>query len=200
MEEKDQGLIKDRFELIIRELQNLLAFGYVCLIILGMMFEIGYYSFFGINIFEYAGVSDFLLAPFRRPVSLMILFIIGVYLMVTYPMDVWMAKNWPRFYRILNFGIVKAERSSVYRNIVFVFTALTLIILLSVDQGSKGFKKVQSGENNYHVIFAENQKEMYGRKVGQTSSYLFLMDSIEQIKVIPINSQVLLMEPIKVMR
>ena len=165
MEEKDQGIIKDRIELIIRELQNLLAFGYVCLIILGMMFEIGYYSFFGINIFEYAGVSDFLLAPFRRPVSLMILFIIGLYIILAYPVDVWMAKNWPKFYRIINFGIIKPDSSTFYRNIVFAFTTLALIVLLSIDQGSKGYKRLQSSENNYHVIFSDNDQEMYGKKV-----------------------------------
>ncbi len=64
MKEKNEGLIKNSYELIIGELQTIISISYIVAIAIGMVFLFEKYSQFGINIFDYADVFDFIIAPF----------------------------------------------------------------------------------------------------------------------------------------
>jgi hypothetical protein len=59
-----EGLIKDAYELIIKEIQTSLTVAYIITVGIGMLFQYQYYSEFGINIFDFADVFEFLIAPF----------------------------------------------------------------------------------------------------------------------------------------
>lgn len=76
---KDEGLIKDRYELIFKELQSVLTIIYLFAVGIGMLFEAEKFSEFGINIFEYADVFDFLTAPFSD--AKILLYALGVFLL-----------------------------------------------------------------------------------------------------------------------
>ena len=60
-----EGLIKDAYELIIKEIQTIMTIFYLLMIGIGMIYNYKKYALFGINIFEYADVFDFLIAPFK---------------------------------------------------------------------------------------------------------------------------------------
>ena len=62
---KKNGLIDDKYELIIKEFQTFLSVFYILLIGVGMLFSYSKYSQFGINIFQYSEIFDFLVTPFR---------------------------------------------------------------------------------------------------------------------------------------
>ncbi|MEO0898761.1 MAG: hypothetical protein AAFY71_20280 [Bacteroidota bacterium] len=50
-------------EKYLHNLQNYLSIGYIYLLLIGIVHDAFYYGFFGINIMNYAGVSDILLSP-----------------------------------------------------------------------------------------------------------------------------------------
>jgi len=55
---------KTTYEIIIKELQTVITISYLFTVGIGMLFKYHKYDEFGINIFEYADVFDFLIAPF----------------------------------------------------------------------------------------------------------------------------------------
>jgi len=59
-----EGLIKNAYEDIIKEIQTIITISYILAIGIGMLFNFQKFSEFGINIFDYADVFDFLIAPF----------------------------------------------------------------------------------------------------------------------------------------
>jgi len=65
MKIKKDGLIDDKYELIVKEFQTFLSVFYLLLVGIGMLFSYEKYSRFGINIFQYSDIFDFLLTPFR---------------------------------------------------------------------------------------------------------------------------------------
>ena len=99
-----QGLIKDVYELVLKEIQTVMTVSYLVIIAVGMLFKQKAYAAFGINIFEYADVFDFLIAPFKD--SLIILAaLLGVALfMIIIGLDLYTKKRFPKFYTKLNFG------------------------------------------------------------------------------------------------
>jgi hypothetical protein len=48
-----EGLIKDVYEAILKEIQTVIALGYILTVGIGMLFNYQKYSEFNINIFEY---------------------------------------------------------------------------------------------------------------------------------------------------
>ena len=72
---KENGLINDKYELIAKEFQTVLSVFYLLLMGVGMLFSYEKYSRFGINIFQYSDIFDFLLTPFRDITIFMFSFI-----------------------------------------------------------------------------------------------------------------------------
>ncbi len=60
----DEGLIKDKYEPLLKELQSIISIFYILAVAIGMVFNYQKYSEFGINIFDYADIFEFLIAPF----------------------------------------------------------------------------------------------------------------------------------------
>lgn len=64
MKEMNEGMIKDRYEVIIKEIETVITICYILAVGVGMLFNYKKFSKFGINKFDYADVFDFLIAPF----------------------------------------------------------------------------------------------------------------------------------------
>ncbi len=60
-----EGLIKDAYETILKEIQTVITILYILMVGIGMLFNYKKYSRFEINIFDYADVFDFLVTPFQ---------------------------------------------------------------------------------------------------------------------------------------
>ncbi len=61
-----------RYQLLADHLGTGLTLGYLLLVAIGMFHSVLGYGHFGINILDYAEASDFLLAPFRDPMVLLV--------------------------------------------------------------------------------------------------------------------------------
>src|SRR5690606_2414881 len=74
---------------------------------IGMLFTHKKYSEFGINIFDYADVFDFLIAPFS---DMRILLFSGITLFIVFLVvrsDIFLRAKYPRTYSKFNFGLEK---------------------------------------------------------------------------------------------
>jgi len=121
MKEKE-GLIKDTYELIIKEIQTVITASYLVAVGIGMLFNYHKYSEFEINIFDYSDVFDFLIAPFS---DLYILFFATASILFVFTlikMDTFWRKKFPKFYSKANFGIDKKSWFQTYRMIMFAIS------------------------------------------------------------------------------
>lgn len=93
-----EGLIKDYYELILREIQGVLSACYVLMVGLGMLFNYYRFQAFGINIFEYADILEFLVAPFEEPSIMFVSISVITVNVLSYRFDVWLDRKYPKFY------------------------------------------------------------------------------------------------------
>ena len=59
--------VKSRYEQVVTELPRILPLCYLVMVCIGMLFNYFKFKHFGINIFQYASVFDFLISPFEDP-------------------------------------------------------------------------------------------------------------------------------------
>jgi hypothetical protein len=189
---KDEGLIKDRTELIFRELQGVLTIAYLSVILIGMIDSYVYYQQFEINIFDYSEVFDFFVAPFRKTVTLVYLGIALLSAYLGYSLDLFLEKRFPKFHKSINFGFTDKSWFKTYRFVSFIGVIIILLIAASQETGQKMRDKLLEikGYDTEIVFDSEKKKAVKGLKIGMTSSYFFLLDSTKAVQIIPINNQV----------
>lgn len=169
--------------------QAYITLGYLSIVVIGMMFDYNYYQHFNINIFEYADVLDFLLAPVKN-VQLM-LFAFGTIVVVWFffKIDkVWQDK-YPDSHKRFNFGMTP-EFSKKYRPIMAFFTLAIYFFAASTVYGSRLYKKYQQESEFIEVIFESDQRVIKGKFIGKNTDYLFIQSSDQAIKAIPVSSDV----------
>ena len=113
---------KNTYERVTGELSRFLPIGYLIMVIIGMIFNYFRFDMFGLNIFQYASVFDFLISPFED--MHILLFIFGSILLVlfTMKMDKLWKKHFPKSYKKWTF---KWTERSWYKpaSYIFVITA-----------------------------------------------------------------------------
>ena len=65
---------KNTYERVTGELSRFLPIGYLIMVIIGMIFNYFRFDMFGLNIFQYASVFDFLISPFEDMHILLFIF------------------------------------------------------------------------------------------------------------------------------
>ncbi len=185
---KDEGLIKNSYELIIGELQTVISISYIVAVAIGMVFLFEKYSQFGINIFDYADVFDFIIAPFA---DLKVLFfsvgsIILWFTIVTIDVS-WKKKN-PESYSKLNMGLDKKKWFDPFRYAIYVIILLCYIYIAADGYGKSAKKQIETKGKNIEVRFNDGEIKK-GILIGKTSEYLFLKTQ-EKITAIPVKSMV----------
>lgn len=182
-----EGLIKNTYELIIKEIQTIITVLYLLMIGIGMLFKYHLYLNFGINIFEYADIFDFLIAPFQDSFIMGLAFLATVIPIITYNLDVWWLKKYPESYTKSNFGWNKKPWFNTYRYIAFGllwFSAILNFALIYADSVKHDIKSQES-----ITILYENGESTTGKMIGKTKEMLFLLEE-EKVKIIPITSMV----------
>ena len=180
-----EGLIKDAYEALIKELQTILTIAYIFSVAIGMLFTYHKYKEFNINIFDYADILDFLIAPFSD--FAILYFIIGssVLLGLLILGDTYSKRNYPRAYSLFNFGIDKKTWFNKYRFISFV-CLFALYLVLSAQAYGRYYKKQVLESNPILLRFADNETKT-GLLVGKTKDVIFLLNG-KKISAIPITS------------
>ena len=169
--------------------QAYITLGYLMIVIIGMMFEYSYFSKFSINIFEYADVLDFLLAPVKHieVVGFAIATFIIVY--IFFRLDkLWQDRS-PKSHQRFNFGMTK-EFATRYRPIMFGGTLIIYFFLAADVYGDIMYRKYQEGNESLKIVYESDQRVVRGKLIGKNTDYIFLEKSNSEIVAIPVGADV----------
>jgi hypothetical protein len=166
------------------DFQGYITIGYLLIVVMGMMFEYRYYEEFGINIFEYSDILDFLLAPAKNLevilFALSTLILIGILFLID---DLWKKKR-PASYKRFNFGMEK------YRPIMMIIGFIVLLNTASQIYADMQFSNFKKYHKTIELIFESGEKKLTGNIIGKNSDYIFLQTADSTIKAIPILTDV----------
>jgi hypothetical protein len=166
------------------DFQGYITIGYLSIVIMGMMFEYRYYEKFGINIFEYSDILDFLLAPAKNLEVILFAFVTFLFIGLLYLIDnLWLKKR-PISYKRFNFGMEK------YRPIVMILGFITLLNGASKIYAKMQFSTFNESPKTIELLFESGEKKMTGNIIGKNSDYVFLQTMDKSIKAIPIQTDV----------
>jgi hypothetical protein len=157
------ALLRDHPALIVSGL-------YVSASMVGMFYSWAYLSQFGINIFNYAHISDFLLASLKEPHTwLLVALAIGLVLF-----DNAMSRRFGLKQRSKWIGWYGSPGYRKANNLGAIAIVLTFIFAFSVDKA----RNTRGGEGKtVQVTFADERPSVTSLLLGTTQQYIFLFDS-----------------------
>ncbi len=194
MNKMKEGLIKDAYETVIKEIQTILTISYILALGIGMLFTFQKYSEFGINVFDYADVFDFMVAPFS---DFKILLFTVISLAISYSLlrlDLFLKRKLPKSYSKMSFGWDKKIWYNFFR--YFSFAILFIYYLfISANKYGEISKEQILNQTSIQIRFSDNEIKK-GKMIGKTKDVIFLLTG-EKVEAIPITSLVKEIEIIK---
>ena len=182
-----EGIIKDAYELMIKEIQTIISISYIVAVGIGMLFNYQKYILFGINIFDYADVFDFLISPFSD-VKIISFTIVSIILasVIVYADILW-KKKFPNTYSRFNFGV---DKKTWFTTIRYISTAALIVLYLVI--ASEFYGKVTQEEilnqSAVRIRFSDDEIKK-GKMIGKTNDVIFLLNG-DKVVAIPITSLV----------
>jgi ABC-type Fe3+ transport system permease subunit len=182
-----EGLIKDIYEIIIKEIQTVLTFAYLVLVGIGMIFTYYKYAQFGINIFDYADIFEFLIAPFSDPKIILFAVLTFIFVVVLLKFDDFLKRKYPKMYSRMNWGRDKKSWFGTYRYISFALLFVIYLFISAAIYSKATAKELRNG--NITTITYTNNDVVKGIIIGKTNNILFILQG-KKIKAIPLNTSV----------
>ena len=181
---------------ILREPSLALTLSYLVLIIIGMVFSYAYYLSWGIDVFQYATISDFILAPFKDTIVLLFAIISILLSWLVFEFSKKMDRKFPKLTKIMWFGVEPG--TSAYRNIYLsslVFGFLSYMSLCSEIFASWKYGRMLKSKENYavEVLFHSQPENGWLRfiRVGQLENFSILAyPENNNVLVIPLEGNV----------
>lgn len=178
---------KQQAAALIKQAQVILTVLYLTTVGVGMMFYHQKYSQFDINIFQYADIFYFLVAPFEDAFILALCALaLGLFLTIFW-FDNTLEKRFPRAYRYWSMGTSESSLFQSMKPASWLLMLISLLYLYSDYYGNSAKEKVLESEP-ISVVF-ENGEVAVGRMIGKTDTTLFLIEEAS-IKAIPLGSAV----------
>ncbi len=181
---QNEGLIKNKYEHLLKEAQSIISIFYILAVAIGMLFNYQKYSEFGINIFDYADIFDFLVAPFSDVFILFFTISSSVLAYVIYRVDLFIERKYPKFYPKLVFGLNKKSYYKLYRYLSFLALFLYYLYGSADFYGNLVAQKTKK-QAPISLRFSDNEIKK-GIIIGQTKQVVFLLEG-KTVKVIPFN-------------
>ena len=181
------GFIKDKYELILGGLQSVLTITYLLMIGIGMIFNYKKYAFFGVNIFQYSDVFDYLIAPFEDFRILLFSVVTLLIIYFSYRFDNFTREKYPKYFSLLNFGFDKKSWFKLYRLCSYFIIFLIYLHSFATIYGRATKARIEK-QADILITYADNSTDQ-GKMIGKTTEVLFLNQK-EGVKVIPITSLV----------
>ena len=182
-------------------LQKILPFGYLFLVVLGIIKESFFYYQLGINILKYSNIMDILISPIAdltsHPIILFgfITFIVLLYLMV-FILSKNYQKEWVR--KIIGSkkslsDLTENEVKSYFGKIFIIMLAVGLLSFflgIGIGNGMKVSKKISTNElkYDYAITFNSNEtKEVY--LIGSNSANFFYVEKgNKNVRISPVGA------------
>ena len=189
-----EGLIKDTYETVIKEIQTILTIFYILAVGIGMLFTFKKYSEFGINIFDYADVFDFMVAPFS---DFKILLFTIISLAISYfllRLDLFLKRKFPKSYSKMSFGWDKKKWYNFFRYFSFVILFISYLFISANYYGAISKEQILN-QASIKLRFYDNEIKK-GKMIGKTKDVIFLLSG-KNVEAIPLTSLVKEIEIIK---
>ena len=168
-------------------LQEYLSLGYVYLIILGIISDVIYFNFFGINILKYAAISDILISPIStllKDIRVLIFVVVFIGLASWFMFKVmpnfhlknrhkvWYRKfqnmdKWDKYYSAID--------SNNHKKAEFLLFFLASMFLgMGIGSGTAISNRIKNGDIKLdHTIILSDNESKHVKMIGQNSGYLF---------------------------
>lgn len=169
-------------ELVINQIQGFVPLLYGVVVAIGMLFEYFRYKVFGINIFQYADIFDFLIAPFKDFTIFVYLIATTLVVYVGYLLDKLLQK-WPKIYAFLNFGLTKKSWFKTYTKLSFITVFGLYLFISSTVLAKINYQNVINQKNKVAILFADDEQTK-GNLIGKTKEVIFLYQN-EKVIIIP---------------
>ena len=169
------GVVRDHPALLVS------AF-YVAASSIGMFYSWAYLRYFGINVFNYAQLSDFLLASLKEPFTWALVVLAVVLVMLDNASSRRAGRRnlskWFRWYG--------SERYRSVNN----FAAILMVLAFIFAYASAQARDTRDGEaKQVDVIFADGEDTKTSALLGTTSQFVFLYDTdAERVDIHPIEN------------
>lgn len=186
--ESSWDIMLKQYRYIIAELPKILPIAYLCMIGIGMIFNYYKYVHFGINIFQYASVFDFLISPFEDFfIIFFTLFSLSFCAFVFYS-DWLFEKKYPKLYKKLSFNMTDKKGYQMFRFYLYSFVILAYIWLAAIFYGQYSYNRVLK-QQDIEVQYYNNETAK-GKQIGKTNDVLFLLEEDGTTRAVPIGSLV----------
>lgn len=184
---QNEGLIKDKYESIFRELQGIISVFYILAVAIGMLFTYQKYTEFGINIFDYADIFEFLVAPFSDVIILVFTICSCILVYLVLKLDTWFMKKYPIFYSKIALGL---DKKTWYNSFRYLFSLLILFVILQSSAVYYGqlFAQKTKKQSPISLRFSDNETKE-GIIIGNTKQVIFFLEG-KKVKVIPFTALV----------
>ncbi|MDX1555083.1 MAG: hypothetical protein R3212_03560 [Xanthomonadales bacterium] len=142
---------------------------YVAASTIGMVYSWEFLRRFGINVFNYAQIGDFLLASLKEPFT---------WLLVLAAIAIMMIDNASsrRFARKERAAWLRWYGSKTYRSINYLVAIVLILLFLNVYTGKKA-EEVKAGKGErVDVLLADGTRRSSALLLGTTGQFLFLFD------------------------
>ncbi|WP_338792375.1 hypothetical protein V9L05_15445 [Bernardetia sp. Wsw4-3y2] len=183
----NEGLIKDKYEALLKEAQSIISIFYILAVAIGMLFNYQKYSEFGINIFDYADIFEFLVAPFSDITILFFTFGSCLIAYFIYRFDLFIEKKYPKIYLQLVFGLNKKSYYNLYRYLSFIFLFLYYLYGSADFYGELAAEKTKE-QTPISLRFVDNEVKK-GIIIGNTKQVIFFLEG-KKVKAIPFTALV----------
>lgn len=181
-------------------IQKLLPFGYLFLIVMGVLKESILYYQLGINIIRYSSITDILISPVEDLVSHPLVFAVVILLVMgAYGLPAYLAKRrdrkWVRKIAGLKDGIqMNDEESSTHFTHMFIKTLVFMLLGffsgIGVAEGNRQARKIKTGnlDLDYTISFGNGKTEPV-HLIGSNSTYCFYVTAgSKHVKISPVGS------------
>lgn len=152
---------------------------YVAASVIGMFYSWAYLRHFGINIFNYAQISDFLLASLKEPIT-WVLVTLSVLLVL---LDNAMSRRFSRKPRSRWWAWYGSPRYRLVNNFAAVYIVLSFLYLFASFQA----RDTRDGNGKFvDVMFADSGAATTALLLGTTGQFIFLYDeAAERVDIHP---------------
>lgn len=169
--------------------QTYITLGYLTIVLIGMMFDYKYYNHFDINIFEYADILDFLLAPVKNFELILFAAASLIAVLIFFQIDKLWQDRWPKSYKRFNFGM-STNALKKYRPYIIVLSALAYLNLASEFYGDRMFKRFEEAPKEIEIVFQSDERVLKGKLIGKNADYVIMQTDDQAVKAIPVSSDV----------
>jgi hypothetical protein len=175
--------IKRLFNYLQKEPGHALTFGYLLLIIIGLIFDFGYYSSFKLNVILFVELEDLLLAPIQDIGVLLAVLLFCSFSYGLIELDIWWRAKYPETYR--KFSFYKdpfSKKNNNRRQQLFLLLFVLYIFNGAMYYGIWQAKRVKKGDVKKIVLdMKDTPKDTLKTNpvffIGKTKSYFFVYDT-----------------------